>query len=307
MRENQRLRRSGWQIAFYVIVTYVVTSLAGKYLFCAPATAKVIQVLRDWWPFILMWLPGLVSVFFRIVLRQGLRDVGWKLGRCRFWIWAIVVPLAIFTAGYLGAYLSKSTDVLPSALGSKPWQDAVELFEDLKPSLASGDSPALRILWIFIISGGAFMLAFSYALGEEIGWRGYLQLRLLENKWPYPLFLCGLIWALWHVFPFFIVGHLPLGAFRTSLWIMALTLIGVVIGWLRLASGSIWVATMMHAAHNMSGAVYHTAFDNGFSSDWVSEQGIFIVLAYSFVVLWLIVSGRTRYSKELFQRRELAA
>ena len=44
---------------------------------------------------VLMWIPGLVSVLFRVLFREGFGDVGWRVGKIRFWMWAYVAPLAL--------------------------------------------------------------------------------------------------------------------------------------------------------------------------------------------------------------------
>jgi uncharacterized protein len=42
------------------------------------------------------------------------------------------------------------------------------------------------------------MLIF-YALGEEYGWRGYLQQALSQIKAPYRIFVIALLWFVWHL------------------------------------------------------------------------------------------------------------
>ena len=39
----------------------------------------------EWvWVTVLMWIPGLASILFRFVFREGFADVGWRVGRIRF-------------------------------------------------------------------------------------------------------------------------------------------------------------------------------------------------------------------------------
>ncbi len=37
---------------------------------------------------VLMWIPGLLSILFRGVFKEGFGDVGWRVGKVRFWLWA---------------------------------------------------------------------------------------------------------------------------------------------------------------------------------------------------------------------------
>jgi len=63
----------------------------------------------------------------------------------------------------------------------------------------------------FLIFVGIFTVWF--ALGEEIGMRGYLQPRLLSLGRNRALFLVGLVWATWHMPLIFLApgGCLPHG------------------------------------------------------------------------------------------------
>jgi uncharacterized protein len=88
-----------------------------------------------------------------------------------------------------------------------------------------------------------------YSCGEEIGWRGYLLPRLLPlGQWR-ALLLSGVIWALWHL-PLILSGveypqHRILGI---ALFITTCTILGTLLGWTRLATGSVWPAVLGHAA-----------------------------------------------------------
>jgi membrane protease YdiL (CAAX protease family) len=63
----------------------------------------------------------------------------------------------------------------------------------------------------FLIFVGIFTVWF--ALGEEIGMRGYLQPRLMSLGRNRALFLVGLVWATWHMPLIFLA---PAVAFRTG-------------------------------------------------------------------------------------------
>lgn len=95
------------------------------------------------------------------------------------------------------------------------------------------------------------------AFGEELGWRGWLLPNLLPlGTWP-ALLLSGAIWGVWHA-PLILLGY---NYQRTDLvglllmvgWCM---LLGVVIGWLRLRSASVWPAVIAHGAVNASVAAF---------------------------------------------------
>ncbi|GAA4886959.1 CPBP family intramembrane glutamic endopeptidase [Saccharopolyspora cebuensis] len=91
------------------------------------------------------------------------------------------------------------------------------------------------------------------AFGEEWGWRGWLLPRLARHGvWP-GLLLSGLIWGIWHA-PVTALGYnYPhLGAWAAVLFTGFCVLCGLLLGWLRLRSGSVWPAVVGHGALNAS-------------------------------------------------------
>lgn len=90
------------------------------------------------------------------------------------------------------------------------------------------------------------------ALGEELGWRGFLLPRLCRfGQWRAVL-LTGVIWGLWHA-PLILLGYNYPGL---SPWLALLymvvfcVLVSVLFAWLRLASGSIWPSSIAHGSVN---------------------------------------------------------
>ena len=109
--------------------------------------------------------------------------------------------------------------------------------------------PLDKILTQFTI---IFLIGVFSALGEEIGWRGFLTPKAYALGWKLPTLKTGLIWAIW---------HLPIVAFggyykdANPLMIVALytgmiLALNIFMNWIRLYSGSVVVATMAHAFYN---------------------------------------------------------
>ena len=139
---------------------------------------------------------------------------------------------------------------------------------------------------------------FTFSLGEEVGWRGYLLPRLMAFGHRRGHLICGLAWAAFHYPVIFLSdlylpdGNRLLGAGLFTLMVLPLS---VVIGELRLRTDSLWVASLMHSAHN--------AFDEVVGSQvrmtaplgpyLAGETGIVTLLIYLAAALWLLHrSGR---------------
>ena len=66
------------------------------------------------------------------------------------------------------------------------------------------------ILFLLIQLGSALTAAYTinalFALGEELGWRGYLLRELQGKKLMQASLVIGCVWGLWH-FPLILIGH----------------------------------------------------------------------------------------------------
>lgn len=73
--------------------------------------------------------------------------------------------------------------------------------------LTGGNLPPAQFPISFIPIGFLYILLFMGPLGEELGWRGFLLERLLQ-QWGFMLGggILGIIWSIWHMPLFFIPG-----------------------------------------------------------------------------------------------------
>jgi len=107
---------------------------------------------------------------------------------------------------------------------------------------------------IFKILSG-LLIGTLFALGEEIGWRGYMLPRLLGRGVVPAMLLVGFLHGVWHL-PLMLTTDYyhntgnPL--LIVPLFLVTLTLAGVFFGFLRLWAGSVWAVAIAHAAANMA-------------------------------------------------------
>ena len=91
--------------------------------------------------------------------------------------------------------------------------------------------------------------------GEEFGWRGYLQPKLMPLGSRKAVLLTGVIWGIWH-WPVILMGYnygtSYFGApFLGPLAMVWFTLsLGVIFGWLTIKAESVWPAVIAHGALN---------------------------------------------------------
>jgi membrane protease YdiL (CAAX protease family) len=92
------------------------------------------------------------------------------------------------------------------------------------------------------------------AFGEEVGWRGWLlpRLRVQMGTWP-SILVTGAIWGAWHS-PLILLGYnfAQPNIAGVLIMVVACATIGILFGWLRLRSGSLWPSVFAHGALNAS-------------------------------------------------------
>jgi membrane protease YdiL (CAAX protease family) len=225
---------------------------------------------------VLVWTPALAAAFARVRLHEGFRDPSLALGatlKPRFLIVAIFFPLAVLLIAYGVAW---SAHLAP--IGMPDRAGLVEAAPALVRKLVFG-----LPLWLFL------------ALGEELGWRGYLLPRLISGRVPFPLLVGGLIWSGWHL-PALLWWHYPSGPSRTiSAFgiVVTLTAFAFVLGRLRLDSGSVWPAALAHA-------IWNAALFDGLepmtraSTYWTREGGMLVALATAAGAWWVFRGMRER-------------
>jgi len=113
---------------------------------------------------------------------------------------------------------------------------------------AQGFNPTL-FLTFFGLYLVTFFVAWPKFLGEEYGWRFYLQDRMFALFGGYKgVVLVGLLWGLWH-FPLMLMGlnfpdNLIAGNIVYLVWTVV---IGIIYSYAVLKTGSIWIAVLLHA------------------------------------------------------------
>ena len=118
----------------------------------------------------------------------------------------------------------------------------------------------LLMVQVIAALGPAILINAPFMLGEEFGWRAYLQPKLMPLGPRRAMLLMGIIWGVWHA-PIIMMGYnygfdYP-GAPWTGILAMCwMTLnVGTWLGWLTWRAGSVWPAVIGHAILNGFGPI----------------------------------------------------
>ena len=227
----------------------------------------------------LMLFPGIITVFFLIVTKKGFRKIGWGLKKWGYIFPAIFIPLAV-SLGLV--FLIEGLNW--GSLSNKLFVFSDGMLESTKIGLLLGNHKQTIAFFILnaTMSHIVFLIGGSIlSLGEEFGWRGYLQERLLRKYgliWGF--IILGAIWGYWHL-PIILMGYnFPSQPVLGALLLMPVGTIflGIFLGWIYLRSKSIWMPALAHASLNLfSGFLYGMTMNyNELSRQlvWIAAWGI---------------------------------
>ena len=241
-----------------------------------------------------MWAPALGRFVAQRTVDRGftstlpLRRAG--VSRTPLMLWPLAVPLVVYGASYGLACLVGLAHWSP---GGGRWTTGTQIALNLVVNLS--------ILGVF----GTFT-----ALGEEIGWRGYLQPRLDAAGVRHSVAVVGLAWAAFHTPIILGAGYLGTGGLWKSIGLsLALDLpLAFVWAYGSYRAGSLWPAVFFHSFHNtISQWLFPKLFAGGDNTLWLGEGGILPVTGYIVVsvMLYTWIRGRGE-SCQAVARRALA-
>lgn len=146
------------------------------------------------------------------------------------------------------------------------------------------------------------LISLITALGEEIGWRGFMLPAFVQRLGDKgALAAVSIFWCLWH-FPLLIFSDYMEGTpvwYKLIAFVLCIFPVGIIAGILTFWSKSVWPAAFVHAAHN---AFDQTVFDVITIGDdkkfFVSETGVFtIVCAWVIAIIMLVIYMKKKKKK----------
>ncbi|HEV2177528.1 MAG TPA: CPBP family intramembrane glutamic endopeptidase [Terriglobia bacterium] len=182
--------RTKLSILIYLLLTFALSSIFYRLIIRQSPAAPLggLYVLG------LMWCPGVSGLLTRLIFQGNLRGHGFGWGKTKYQFASYWIPLAYASVVYLPVWFAGYFD---------PHSAALTRFAERIPGLPH--AAILPAFFVVLATVGVLSSCLS-ALGEELGWRGFLVPQLAKVM-PFSrvAFTSGIVWALWH-YPIILFG-----------------------------------------------------------------------------------------------------
>lgn len=256
------------------ITTFLVTTFLFTFLFQCLIILFHPGSLRSDYTLGIIWSPGFAALITCYCYRKDGHDLGWSWGNNRYIFLSIIIPFCYTFSAYFIVWVL--------GIGSFYNAESMQLVAKNYGWETLPDSLVVILYLIFSCTLG-IIKACPYALGEELGWRGFLVPELAKiTTFFNTALISGLAWALWH-YPTIIWGgynngkSIPYSLFTFTIAVLA---ISFPMAWLRLKSGSVWTGIIFHASDNLfiEDVFTNLTKNTEITNYYVGEFGILISL-----------------------------
>jgi membrane protease YdiL (CAAX protease family) len=230
----------------------------------------------------LMWCPGFAALLTCRIHAIPITSLGWHWAGFRPQAASYLLPVAYSLVAYAAIW--------GTGLGSFP--NPTFLRESIAAvGIAAMPSWAAVMLMVLLNAVYGFIRSCANALGEEIGWRGFLAPHLVRTRgFTGASLITGCIWAAWH-YPILLFADYNLGTpgwYALSCFTVMDIGLSVIYAWFRLKTGSLWTATFLHASHNLfiQGIFTPLTGDTGPTRYAIDEFGFVLPLVIGATAVW---------------------
>lgn len=242
-----------------------------------------------------MFFPGIGAIIYLTKTKQGFKYINWNIGKLKFIALGILLPSLIT---FFGIIIFENIGLASNNvfLIDEGQVHSIEIF-----LILGIDEQSIPFFFLnFLITGiGVSLITSLLTIGEEIGWRGFLQKKLLEkNSLFKSLTFLGFLWGFWH-FPLIINGfnypeYPVLGAF--FIFPLTTVFISYFFGWLSINSKSIWPAVIAHGCLN---SVMVLLFEMDFGDQKLEGNiailGLWIIIG---IISFYLIAPNKKMSKD---------
>lgn len=280
---SNRVARTGWwsRIAprTKYLVAFVVLNFGGAFVMGFDLKPSVPP---DLWqllivPFPLVWCPGIAALIVRtLISREWFADSGFALN------WKSKWPYYVMAGIFPAVIAVVAVNIFPTAIFILPtW---LQLATDL-------NSPLLRSFALFAQLAAFSVIMTGVMLGQEFGWRGYLQPRLFRGNPLLAAVATGLIWSLWLILITWRAYRLPSLASSELYQIPLVTItLSIVLGWMREKTGSLWVPSLFGGTlAAIGGSLIWAPVYIKAQTISISPLGIWLLIPLMCFSLWVVI------------------
>lgn len=228
----------------------------------------------------LMWCPALAGMLTLRLNGRNLSELGWKWGQAKYPFWSWLIPILYASIAYIIVWIFHL-----GGFGNADYLSAVARRAHL-----SGPHWVSLLLGFLLIGVYGLIGSLASALGEEIGWRGFLVPELSRTmSFTTTALISGVVWSVWH-YPILIYGGYNGGTpawYSLTCFTVLVISISFVFAWMRLKSGSLWTGALLHASHNLyiQGILTPITTDTGKTKWYIDEFGCVLpIVAIAFAI-----------------------
>ena len=272
----------------YLVVTFAIAWViqVGVWLLFRNGAAQISQLIMA----AMMWVPALGAV----LAGGDLRTLGWKPGNIKMILLSWFLPAVLTTVGALLYFL-----VFPSHFDMNDSLIASDALVSMLEKEGVSYSQYVLISLLQAITLAPFINTF-FALGEEIGWRGFMY-PLLKTRFGRRtgLILGGLIWGAWHWPIIWLIGY-EYGTGYPGFPVTGMVLfcvftvaIGILCDYVYEQSGSIWLPALLHGAINAAAGIPLLVCGSEVKRLLgPTPNGIISGIGFVVVGAWILVKGK---------------
>jgi membrane protease YdiL (CAAX protease family) len=230
-----------------------------------------------------MWSPALAAFATKRIFGESIREFAWRFGDFRYAWLGYLIPIAYALPVYLVVWVT--------GLGQFNMSTLFKVAADF--GWLNFPPGVVLVLFVFLTGTLGLVGKLSRALGEEIGWRGFLVPELSKVVgFPMIGLISGLMWAVYH-YPILLFADYNAGTpawFGLTCFTLGVVAESFILAWLTLRSGSLWPAAILHGTHNLFIQSIFTPLtrDTGPTKYIIDEFGIGLVITtlIGAVIVW---------------------
>lgn len=246
---------------------------------------------------LIMTSPAAAHLLTRLITREGWKGLFLQPKFKRSWRYYLIawVGPPLLTIAGLVVFFVLFPQYYDPALG----QVQKLLKSSAEQAGQAGSAVSAMNPWIIILIQVAQAILIApplngiFTLGEEFGWRAYLQPKLMPLGGRRAMLAIGIIWGVWH-WPVIMMGHnYGLGYSGAPLLGMLAMVVftiacGTFLGWATLRAGSVWPAVIGHGAINGIAAL-GILFAQGEPNPILGPAAAGVIGAVGFIVAALLI------------------